>query len=115
MAFIVMPSLGDFQPDRLGEPGDAVFGGNVRGFERARDQRVRGSDVDDAAPLFHLHGRQREADRMERRGQVDGDDRVPFVDGELVDRRDELDASVVDEDVDGTEFLERLAPSSPRI
>ena len=61
-------------------------------------------------PAFlRLHRREREADRVERRRQVERQDRVPFVDRELVDRRDVLDAGVVDEDVDGAEFRERLA------
>ena len=46
---------------------------------------------------------------MERRGQVERQDRVPLVDGKLVDRRDELDAGVVDQHVDGAELRERLA------
>jgi hypothetical protein len=33
---------------------------------------------------------------VERRRQVDGDDRVPLLDRELLDRRDVLDAGVVD-------------------
>jgi len=37
------------------------------------------------------------------RAQVDGDDGVPLVDRELLDRRDVLDAGVVDQDVDRPE------------
>ena len=36
---------------------------------------------------------------MEGRGQVDGDDRVPFLGREILDRGDVLDAGIVDQDV----------------
>ena len=45
---------------------------------------------------------------MERRRQVDGDDRVPFVDGEILDVRHVLDAGIVDQHVDRAELLFRL-------
>jgi hypothetical protein len=48
--------------------------------------------------------RQRGADGVEGGGQVDRDDLVPFLDRELLDRRDELDAGIVDEDVDRAEL-----------
>ena len=44
------------------------------------------------------------ADSVEGRGQVDGDDRVPFLDRELLDRRHVLDAGIVDENVDAAEL-----------
>jgi hypothetical protein len=46
---------------------------------------------------------------VERRGQVQGKNRVPLGNGELVDRRNELDAGVVDEDVDRAELTDRPA------
>jgi hypothetical protein len=54
----------------------------------------------EAAPL---HAGQRRLGRVERGSQVDRDDRVPPVLGELLDRRHVLDARVVDEDVDASE------------
>ena len=39
-------------------------------------------------PHFLLHVRHGEADGVERRGQVERDDQVPFVDREFLDRRD---------------------------
>ena len=45
------------------------------------------------------------ADRVEGRGQVDGDDRIPFLGREFLDRRDVLDAGIVDQDVDGAELV----------
>jgi hypothetical protein len=46
---------------------------------------------------------------VEGGGEVDGDDRVPLLDRELVDRRDVLDAGVVDQDIHRAEALDRLA------
>ena len=46
---------------------------------------------------------------MERRRQVERQDRIPLGDREFVDRRHELDAGVVDQDVDRAEFLDRPA------
>ncbi len=42
---------------------------------------------------------------MEGRAEVDGDDGVPFLGGEVLDRRHVLDAGIVDQDVDPAEFL----------
>jgi hypothetical protein len=59
-------------------------------------------------PHLRLHAGDRGADRVKGRGQVDGDDLVPFLDGEILDRRDELDAGVVDENIDGAQRLFRI-------
>ena len=45
-------------------------------------------------------------------GQVDRDDRVPALRRELLDRGGELDAGVVDEDVDPAEFGRRVPISA---
>jgi hypothetical protein len=60
-------------------------------------------------PALLLHRRQRRARGVEGGGEIDGDDRVPLVDRELVDRRDMLDAGVVDQHVDRAEAVDRLA------
>ena len=57
-------------------------------------------DVQDAAPAAGLHARQRAANGVEGRRQVERDDGVPAVDRELLDRGDMLDAGVVDQHVD---------------
>ena len=51
-----------------------------------------------------FHAGHHRADGMERRRQVDANDGVPLLDRELLDRRDVLDAGIVDEDVDGAEI-----------
>ena len=64
---------------------------------------MRRADVDDAPPLALLHAGHRRARGVEGRGEVDGDDGVPLLDRELLDRRHVLDAGVVDQDVDRAE------------
>ena len=64
--------------------------------------------IDDAAPFLRLHGRNRGADGMEGGRQVHREDHVPLFRGKILDRRDELDAGVVDEDVDGSELRRRV-------
>jgi hypothetical protein len=46
-----------------------------------------------------------DAVETERRREVDGEDLVPLLDREVLDRRDELDAGVVDQDVHRAERL----------
>ena len=92
--------LGRLQRHRLGQADEAVLGGDVGRLEGRCDQAMRGGDVDDAPPFAALHLGHHGADGVERRGQVDGDDRVPLGDRESLDRLHVLDAGVVDEDVD---------------
>ncbi len=60
-------------------------------------------DIDDAAPFARLHGGDGGAHRVECRRQIDRDDLVPFLDRKFLDRRDILDARIIDEDVDRAE------------
>ena len=66
---------------------------------------MRGSRVDDAAPATLLHAGYRSADAIKCRREIDRDDRLPFVGRELLDRRHELDAGIVDEHVDRAEVF----------
>ena len=52
---------------------------------------------------------------MEGGGQVDRDDLVPLLDREILDRRDVLDAGIVDQDVDAAEGLLRASPTMAAI
>ncbi len=73
---------------------------------------MRRGDVDDAPPLaLSSSAACAAADGVEGRGKVDRDDAVPLLDREFVDRRDMLDAGIVDQDVDRAELFAR--PSSP--
>jgi hypothetical protein len=54
--------------------------------------------------LLLAHAGHRQARGVERRAQVDGDDRVPAFGRKVLDRRHMLDAGVVDQDVDAAEF-----------
>jgi hypothetical protein len=56
---------------------------------------VGGGDVDDPAPTFGLHPRQRRLDGVEVGDEVDGDDPVELVFGKILDRGDELHAGIV--------------------
>ena len=61
--------------------------------------------------LFHLrHGG---GNAVERRRQVDRQDRIPFGGRELLHRRGELDAGIVDQDVEAAEFLDRPPDQAP--
>ena len=97
--------LGDFERDRLGKTGDTVLGGDVSGFERRRHQRMRRGDVDDPAPRTLLHGRDCQPRGVEGAGEIDRQNRIPFLDRKIFDRRDMLDTGVVDDDVDTAEFV----------
>jgi hypothetical protein len=97
--------FGNFERCRLGEAGNAVLGGDIGRLEGRRDQRMGRGDIDDAAPALRLHMRNGEARGVEGARQVDGDDRIPFLDRKFLDRRDELDARIVDEDIDAAELF----------
>ena len=85
-----------------------MLGRHVGRLERRGDERVGRGGVDDAAPFLRLHARNGGADGVEGRRQVDRDDHVPLLRREILDRRDELDAGVVDENVDGSELRRRV-------
>ena len=91
--------LRTFQGDHLGQTLQAVFGADVRHLERAGPQAVRAGDVDDASPATLVHVRQRAPDQPERGLQHDREDQREPLGVELGDRRDVLDAGVVDHDV----------------
>ena len=61
---------------------------------------MRGGDVDDAAILALLHPAHRGADCVERGREIERDDGVILVDREILDRRDELNARIVHEDIE---------------
>src|SRR3984885_1908403 len=90
---------GELERDGLGQTGDAVLGGDIGGLERRSDQRMGRGGRDDAAPFARLHAGHRGADGVEGGRQIDGDDLIPFVDRKVFDRRDELDARIVHQDV----------------
>ena len=65
--------------------------------------------VDDPAPFLRLHAGHGGADGVEGGREVDGDDLVPLLGRELLDRGDVLDAGIVDEHVESAEARLRLA------
>ena len=56
-------------------------------------------------PHFRPSSREGSGSGVEGRGKVDRDDRVPLLGGKLVDRRNMLDAGIVDEDVDASRIF----------
>ena len=66
---------------------------------------MRRSKVDHPAPAALLHAGNGVTGEMKRARQVDGDDRVPLLGREFLDRRDVLNAGIVDDNVDPAELL----------
>ena len=92
--------FGGLESRDFGQADDAVFGGNVGGLERGRDQSVRRRDVDDATITALLHGWQHGLAGVEHGRQVHRDDGIPAIFGKRLERGDMLDAGVVDQNVD---------------
>ena len=99
---------GAFQRQRLGKAYQAMLGGDVGALELGRYQAVGGGDVDDAAKLLLLHLRPDGFGEVEGGGEVDGDDGIPLILGEVFQRGYVLDAGIVDKDVYGTERIQRF-------
>ena len=93
----------------LGQADHAMLGGDVGRLVGRGDQAVRRGDVDDPAPAPPAHARQGGVDRVVVGREVDRQDRLPPGRRELLDRRHELDARVVDQDVERAEFRLGLA------
>ena len=89
------------QRDHLGQPLQPVLGRHVRRLVRRGAQPVHRGDVDDPAPALRVHVRQAAADQPERRLQHQPQDQRERLRRELVQRRDVLQAGVVDHDVGG--------------
>jgi len=90
---------GGLEGDHLGEADDGMLGGDIGRLLGRGHLAVGRGDVDDAAPVGALHAGQREAGGMEYRRQIERDDRVPALAGEVLDVVGVLDAGVVHEDV----------------
>jgi len=75
-------------------------------------ESVRGGDVDDAAPALGPHCGNSGFHRIEGGREIEPDDRLPAFFGKLLDRRDELNAGVIDEHVDTAEDVNGLADES---
>ena len=82
MALQVIPVRGGLERHHLGQPEHAMLGRDIGGLFHRCHQPVRRGDVDDAAPIALAHLRERRADRVKIRRQVDGDDGIPAVDWE---------------------------------
>ena len=88
------------QRDHLGQPLQAVLGGDVGRLVRRGPQPVHRADVDDPAEALVVHVRQRCPGEQERRLEHQPQDAPEHLRRELLNRRHMLDASVVDQHVD---------------
>src|SRR6185503_4765777 len=86
---------------------ETMLGSDITDLLCAGDEAMSRGNVDDAPPTPLLHAGQRRFGGVERGREIDRDDRIPFVGGEFLDRRDVLDAGIVDEDVAGAEITLR--------
>ena len=93
-----------------------MFRGRVRGLTReAFDAGARGGVHDRAAALLE-HQRDFVLHAQEHAAEVDADDPVPLLLGEIGRSRDRLfDAGVVEGEVEAPECLDRLVESSPHV
>ena len=104
-----MPRAGVLQGGGLGEPDDAVLGGDVGdGADRAVRAEYRGH-VDDRAAAGGEHRRDLGAHAVEDAGEVDRDHGVPAVEREGVgEGLLAADAGVVDRHVQSAEGVDRV-------
>jgi len=65
---------------------------------------VRRGDIDDAPPAVLFHIRHRKPAGMQCARQINGDNRIPLVDREFLDRVDVLNAGIVHQYIDTAEF-----------
>ena len=105
MQLQVMPKVATSSATVLVRPRETVLGGDVGGLERRRHQRMGRCGGNDAAPLARFHARYCGANGVERRRQIGGDDLIPLLDREFLDRRDVLNAGIVHQDVERAERL----------
>ena len=87
--------------EALREPADAVLGDDVGRRVRARRHRRDRSVVDDPAALrpLRLHHAERTLRAQEHAGQVDVDDRLPPLVGQILERRAGAGARVVEQQI----------------
>ena len=102
-----MPTLRALERERPHEPEHAVLRRDVAGLERRRGQRVRGRHRDEAPVAVLAQRRPRVLREQERARQQQREEPVPLLLGELLDRRDVLEAGVRDDRVEPAEALER--------
>src|ERR1019366_6416873 len=90
----------------LGQADQAVLGRPVGRLQHRGFVRVHRAHVDDgAAAARGVHVRQAGLGRQEGAVEVDGEHLLPLCEGELLERVDDLDAGVADQDVDAAPGL----------
>ena len=86
-----------------------MLGGDIGRLVGASDQAVRRSGVDDPAPALLPHRREARRVVWNTAVRLMREDRLPFLGREVLDRRDELDAGIVDQDVGRGELMAAAA------
>ena len=102
-----------FERQHLHEPEQAVLRGDVAGLVRRGDQAVHGGDREKAAVAGLAERLPGVAGEQERARQQHREQRVPALLGELLDRRDVLEARARDDGVEAAEALERGVDGGP--
>lgn len=98
--------FGAFFGEDFAEADEAVFGGDVGGFEFGGFFGVDGADIDDGAAFLGVHVFQAGAGGEECAVEMDGEEFFPIGEGEIDQGFDDLDAGVADQHVDPAEFFE---------
>src|SRR5882757_2370253 len=92
-----------------GQVLDRALGGGVRRNSRPREFALHGGDVDDLAMATSDHVTGDGLADIERARNIGGEQLLPFLDGKVLERRAELHAGIVDQDIDRPKIsLDRL-------
>ena len=98
MVLTVIPSGPELEGQCLGEADHTGLGRHIVGHEGLAAVGARGRDVDDATPSLLDHVRHHGLAAVEGPGQVDRQDAVPLLGGDLEERFEAVEAGAVDQD-----------------
>jgi hypothetical protein len=104
--------VGGFDRHHLCQTNNAVLGRDVCRLLGTCNEAVRQGDVDYSAPASAFHPGQYAPTRMESGRQIRGDHSVPLLDREILQLRHELDARIVNQDINCSEGLFGVAIST---
>ncbi len=107
------PVLGTLEREHLDQPEQAVLGGDVPRLVGRSDQAVHRRDGEEASVARLSQRLPGVAREQERARQQDGEQRIPALLRELVDRGHVLEAGARDDDVDPAELLESGVDRGP--
>ena len=105
------PVLGAFLRYDFAEPDQSVLRGDVGRLEKRRLFGMDRTDIDDRSASRPVHVPEAGLGRQEGAVQVDCEHLLPFRERELVDRLDDLDAGITDENIQPGEAFDRASDS----